>query len=702
MIRVRRWVAAAVLGGAVLPITACNPGSESATAAGRPATPASPAAPLEIGGPLYSSVPAVKMAESAGMTTDPIVVPNAVVQNNVRVQIASPVDAKIELIAVQVGKDEQVPPDLLLYHPRDEKREKGQWRRLRENDLVRKGQYICRLDDQLSEVQMQSTKEIIAELGKAIEAAQDAEDAQQKVAELYKKLTGVSDSEKLNNIALVARYKENRIQTQKERVKTLGELLQAQTQYTRCWVECPINGRIVKLLKNQGDFARTGDPILEVQATDQVRIEGKLDIGYSDVVRPGMRVLVEPVRPVSPTGPSVSHRQEVTGVCVTGHPGRPLVVSGGLDNAALLWDVTGPKPAQVRLPHPTGVRSVAATGRAVKSQLVATGGEDGVIRVWDVSNPDRPPTHELKDYFAEAHGAAVTALAFSPDGTWLVSGGVHELLVWDAATGKLRTRLPTRAERAHAVAFLADGRLAVAGGRPGQEGDVRLYDLAHPDATPELLLDADDSVLCLAVSPDGKRLAAGGCDRLVRVWDVTRSPAELTHTIDSHADWVLGLAFGPGGKRLASAARDKTAKVWDFAANESVASFTDHTGPVAAVVFAGGRVVSAGADNVLRAWEPGTDAKQQKAAGHTDDVTALLVVPGRELLLSGSADGSVRVWASGKLTPAHTLPGFDDCVYAVAASADGKWAAAGGHTGEVRVWAAADGKERVRFVASPR
>jgi len=86
------------------------------------------------------------------------------------------------------------------------------------------------------------------------------------------------------------------------------------------------------------------------------------------------------------------------------------------------------------------------------------------------------------------------------------------------------------------MAFLPDGKLAVAGGRPGEEGDVRIYDING--GTPKMqdgvalldgvkdkgvlikhLLDTDDEVMCLAVSADGKKLAAGGCDRIVSVWD---------------------------------------------------------------------------------------------------------------------------------------------------------------------------------------
>lgn len=154
----------------------------------------------------------------------------------------------------------------------------------------------------------------------------------------------------------------------------------------------------------------------------------------------------------------------------------------------------------------------------------------------------------------------VNAVAFTPDNKFLVVGGHHELTVWDIATGKLTKRIHTRAERAYGLAFLPDGKLAVAGGRPGQEGDVRVYDINAKGKTEDgiavldgvndktvllkHLFDVEDSVLCLAITPDGKTLAAGGCDRAVRVFDLSAGldKAKLEQTVENHADWVLGCA----------------------------------------------------------------------------------------------------------------------------------------------------------------
>src|SRR5262249_10548031 len=83
----------------------------------------------------------------------------------------------------------------------------------------------------------------------------------------------------------------------------------------------------------------------------------------------------------------------------------------------------------------------------------------------------KPPAPPIADKFP----VNINALAFTPDGKKLVVGGYHELTVWDIAEAKLEKRLYTRAERAYALAFLPDGKLAAAGGRPGQEGDVKIY-----------------------------------------------------------------------------------------------------------------------------------------------------------------------------------------------------------------------------------
>jgi WD40 repeat protein len=331
---------------------------------------------------------------------------------------------------------------------------------------------------------------------------------------------------------------------------------------------------------------------------------------------------------------------------------------------------------------------------------------------------------------AYKYPVTVNALAFTPDNKQLVVSGYHEMTVWDINSGKLTKRIRTRAERIYGMAFLPDGKLVAVGGRPGQEGDVRVFDInvrgAKRDGVEMLdgvndkavmlahLLDCDDTVMALALSKDGVHLAAAGCDRLVRVWNLADgvAKAQLEQTMENHADWVFGLAFSPDGRYLLSASRDKTAKIWDLKAKESVATFSDHQNTVygAALTSDGKQGFSVGEDGNLRFWaatEQGKNpiGKQVKIApgGHTKAVFKLVVHPDPAKMLAAtcSADGTVKLWNPGAGSATKTLTGHTDYLYAVAISPDATLVAAGGWGGEVRVWRVSDGGVVKVFNASP-
>jgi len=320
--------------------------------------------------------------------------------------------------------------------------------------------------------------------------------------------------------------------------------------------------------------------------------------------------------------------------------------------------------------------------------------------------------------------ALINAMAFTPDNKRIVVGGNHELTVWDASSGKLLRRIRTRAERAHVMTFLPDGKLAVAGGRPGQEGDVRIYnidagtpkDLGGAPMTDGVddkgvmlkqLVQVDDSILAMAVSKDGAKLAAGGTDRIIRVFDV--GSGKLEHAVENHADWILGLAFTPDAKAIVTGSRDKTAKVWDLANKESLLTFPDHQNIVNNVAMTpdGKFGLSAGEDGTIRIWQATDMAKMigkatKSLTGHGKAVFRLANHDDvkKPLIASCSADMTVRLWDPIGGTALKTLSGHTDWVYAVAISPDGQLVAGGAANGEVRVWKT-DGAPVSNFNATP-
>jgi ribosome assembly protein 4 len=70
-----------------------------------------------------------------------------------------------------------------------------------------------------------------------------------------------------------------------------------------------------------------------------------------------------------------------------------------------------------------------------------------------------------------------------------------------------------------------------------------------------------DSVVSVAFSPDGTRLASGSGDTTVRFWDINTETPQFT--CRAHKHWVLAIAWAPNGRRLASADKNGTIFIWD-------------------------------------------------------------------------------------------------------------------------------------------
>jgi WD40 repeat protein len=122
--------------------------------------------------------------------------------------------------------------------------------------------------------------------------------------------------------------------------------------------------------------------------------------------------------------------------------------------------------------------------------------------------------------------------------------------------------------------FLADGRLASAGGRYSVEGtsglgEVKIWDLATGGV---LNLRGHTAIVVgLACSPDGRRLATGSDDRTIKLWDTTTG--EEVFTLRGHTSGVLSVGFSPDGQRIASGGYDRTVRVWGTSAPASPALF---------------------------------------------------------------------------------------------------------------------------------
>jgi len=167
------------------------------------------------------------------------------------------------------------------------------------------------------------------------------------------------------------------------------------------------------------------------------------------------------------------------------------------------------------------------------------------------------------------HCDVVTSVAFSPDGALVVSTAVDETArIWDAATGRETVTLASHRETDTDALFVPDGTLIVTGGR---NGDVRVWDAATGE--PRARFECNDGVEALAVSPDGAMVAAT-TTITARGWEMATGIPDLA--IDGGCQHLRAVAFDPSGTRLGIASTDKTATIWDVAAGIPVATLAGH------------------------------------------------------------------------------------------------------------------------------
>jgi WD40 repeat protein len=205
------------------------------------------------------------------------------------------------------------------------------------------------------------------------------------------------------------------------------------------------------------------------------------------------------------------------------------------------------------------------------------------------------------------------------------------------------------------------------------------------------------NIQCLAYSPDGKTLAAGGGNDVVRLWDATSG--KLIRTLP--LNWVQALAFSKDGQLLAAAGSGKTILVFDVQTGATKGTLQGSTGPIRALAFAQINnetvLLSAGQDKLVRVWDCSKYAERQPLRGHEDEVTSLVILGDGNTAVSGSGDYTVRYWKLDNGQNFRTVP-ISAGVTALTAGSDGKSIACAGDDGIIRILDA-EGKEAKNWKA---
>ena len=281
------------------------------------------------------------------------------------------------------------------------------------------------------------------------------------------------------------------------------------------------------------------------------------------------------------------------------------------------------------------------------------------------------------------HSGYVYSVAFSPDGTKIISGSMDQTIkIWDANTGQCLKTLKGHSEYIYSVAFSPDGRRIVSG---SNDKTIKIWD-ANTGQCLKTLKGHKNFVLSVAYSPDGTKIVSGSRDNTIKIWNA--NTGQCLKTLKGHSSWVNSVAYSPDGTRIVSGSVDDNVNIWDANTRKCLKTLKGTSNWANSVVYSqdGTKIISGSGDSNVNIWDANTGECLKTLEGHSEYVYSLAYSPDSTKFISGSGDNTIKIWDANTGECLKTLEEHSADVFSVAFSLDGSRIVSGSADGTVRIW----------------
>ena len=340
---------------------------------------------------------------------------------------------------------------------------------------------------------------------------------------------------------------------------------------------------------------------------------------------------------------------------------------------------------------------------------LASASRDFTVKVWDLGNG-----REIATYRGHAdqpddptkggsNVLGVTDVAFHPKGKEIASASGNQVHTWDPATGKaIKTvlNLGKTDKPIKALAYSPDGKLLAVG---ADDGILRVVEAESGKAV-FTSPSRNARIEKVTFSPNGKLVALGDSNMQVAVYVPEAKGNTLAMSVlGVDLGEVMGVAFSTDSGSVFTCGRDGKARLTagpspDGATAPNTATklreYTGHSGAVTGLALTadGKLIATSGEDKTVRVWDVASGKQLRSFQGHMTKATAVAARGDGRQIASASEDGAVRVWDLNTTDDHRAMTEAKESLWAVAISADGKRLAAAGADKKIRVYDPDTGK----------